>query len=189
MILDINNFGSFSSEVWGTVSEWAMVGVTSLTAFYLFKTLKSQQDVQRTQNELFKIESLRFKESIKPILKYSGYIDKGKLSDENKKILTIEVMNEANSTALNISKIVSENKQTHQIFIPKGFSDIRDHLVKGDSPIMFHFLIEADSRKSNFLVFNVTYQDISGTKYKQGVFCICDHYGLEIHPYLPEMEM
>ena len=40
-----------------------------------------------TQNELFKIESIRFRESIKPILKYSVSDHQGKSSDGKKKIL------------------------------------------------------------------------------------------------------
>jgi len=179
----------FPSDVWGTVSDWVMVSVTSLTALYLFKTLKSQQDVQRTQNELFKIESLRFKESIKPILKYSGSTDIMKPGEENKKILTIEVINETNSIALEISKIVSKNEQSRQIFIPISFSDTRNHLIKGDKPLWYHFLIDSNSSLSGFISFALEYQDIAGTRYKQGIFCICDGHGLEIHPYLPEIIM
>lgn len=47
-----------------------MVAVTTLTAYYLYKTLKSQKEVQTTQNKLFEIETVRFRKSIKPVLKY-----------------------------------------------------------------------------------------------------------------------
>ncbi|MEO7214903.1 hypothetical protein [Mucilaginibacter sp.] len=172
----------FSAEVWGTVSDWFIVAVTSLTAFYLYKTLKSQQEVQKTQNELFTIESIRFKESIKPILKYTGTTQLMHPGDKTKKILTVEVLNETSSNALNISKIISEKDQ---IFIPMGFSDTRTHLVKGDAPLLFHFLI--DRKGGGFVNFSLSYQDIAGTKYKQGVFCVCDDVGIELHPYLPHM--
>ncbi|GAA4100427.1 hypothetical protein [Mucilaginibacter panaciglaebae] len=170
------------AEVWGTVSDWFMVAVTSVTAFYLYKTLRSQQEVQKTQNELFTIENIRFKESIKPILKYTGTTQMMHPGDETKKILTVEVSNETSSNALNISKIVSEKDQ---IFIPMGFSDTRTHLVKGDAPLLFHFLI--DPKGGGFVSFSLSYQDIAGTKYKQGVFCICDEIGIELHPYLPKV--
>lgn len=172
----------FSAEVWGTVSDWFMVAITSVTAYYLYKTLKSQQEVQKTQNELFAIESIRFKESIKPILKYTGTTEMMRPGEETKKILTVEVLNETSSIALNISKIVSEKDQ---IFIPMGFSDARTHLVKGDAPLLFHFLI--DTKGGRFVTFSLSYQDIAGTKYKQGVFCICDNIGIELHPHLPEL--
>jgi hypothetical protein len=173
----------FPSDVWGTVSDWVMVGVTSLTAFYLYKTLKSQQEVQRTQNELYRIESIRFAESIKPKLNYSASTSMVKTNEEGKEILTIEVRNETESIALDISRVLSEGNKSKQVFIPKGYSDIRDHLIKGDNPMLFHFLIEP---KMTFITFSIEYKDVAGSKYRQGVFCVCDSYGIEIHPYLPE---
>lgn len=88
--MNVNDFGPFDPNIWGHVSEWLMVIVTSLTAFYLYKTLKSQLEVQQIQNELLKLESLKLKESVKPLLKYSGSTDKFKSTDENQKILTID---------------------------------------------------------------------------------------------------
>ncbi len=177
----------FLSDTLGTVSDWLMVVVTAITAFFLYKTLKSQKEVQHTQNELFKIESIRFRESIKPLLKYSASVDKLKPGDESKKILTVEVINETDSMALDISRFVSENEQTQQIVVPTGFSDIRNHLIKGDSPMLFHFLIDSNAYASKYINFALKYQDVAGTKYKQGVFCICDNYGIEINPFLPEV--
>ena len=173
----------FISEVWGTVSDWVMIGVTSLTAFYLYRTLKSQQEVQRTQNELYKIEKIRFNESIKPKLNYSASTEFMHPGDEGKKILTVEVTNETDSIALEISKILSDGKSSNQIFIPMGFTDLRNHLIKGDNPILFHFLINSSIE---FVTFSINYKDVAGTVYKQGVFCICDERGVEIHSYLPE---
>ncbi len=177
----------FATNLWGTISDWAIFSVTLATAIFLYKTLKSQQEVQQTQNELFRIESIRFKESIKPILRYCASNDKMKPGDENKKILTVEVINETESAALEISRILSEDTMERQIFIPMSFADRRDHLTKGDSPLLFHFLIDLKSPGSKYVTFAIKYKDIAGTKYKQRVFCICDEYGIEIHPYLPEI--
>lgn len=171
----------------GTLPDWFMVVVTGVTAFYLYKTLKSQREVQRTQNELFKIENIRFKESIKPILKYTVCSDKLMTEDNNKKILTIEVTNETNSIALKISRIVETNDQTTQLFVVTGLSDKRNHLVKGDIPILFHFAIDPENRASGWITFSLHYQDVAGTKYKQGIICICDEFGIEINPFLPEV--
>lgn len=60
------NVNKFNAEVWGTVSDWYMVIVTLITAIFLYKTLKSQKDVQKEQNRLFKIEELKYLYSIKP---------------------------------------------------------------------------------------------------------------------------
>ena len=46
----------FNSVLWGPVSEWVMIGVTSVTAFFLYRTLQSQKDVQGAQNKLLEIE-------------------------------------------------------------------------------------------------------------------------------------
>lgn len=73
----------FSPEIWGTVNAWMMYGVAIVTAVFLFKTLRSQQEVQKTQNELFRIERLRFNESIRPKLKYSAFTDKLVPGDSN----------------------------------------------------------------------------------------------------------
>lgn len=178
---------SFSAENWGTVSDWVMVCVTIITAIFLLITLISQKKVQQTQNELFRIESIRFRESIKPKFKYSASTGKMKPGDKDKQVLTVEVTNESNSMALNISKIVSQNERTPQIFVITGFTDRIDHLSKGDNPLIFHFLIDATPKFQNFVTFALNYQDIAGANYKQGVLCICDDLGIEINPFLPEI--
>ncbi|MES2265463.1 MAG: hypothetical protein V4520_01805 [Bacteroidota bacterium] len=144
--------------------------------------MKSQKEVQHTQNELFKIESIRFKESIKPLLRYTATTEMMLTDEEDKKILTVKMSNETDGAALKISKILSEK---NQIFIPLNFSDKRDHLSKEDEPLLFHFLI--DVKAVGFIKFTINYQDIAGTKYKQSIFCICDEIGIELHPYLPEI--
>jgi hypothetical protein len=50
--MNINDFGPFSANVWGTVSDWIMVSVTTLTALFLIKTFKSQKKVQLMQQSI-----------------------------------------------------------------------------------------------------------------------------------------
>ena len=40
--MDIFNF-PFLSEIWGTVSDWVMIMVTGITAYFLYKTLYAQK--------------------------------------------------------------------------------------------------------------------------------------------------
>lgn len=167
----------------GSISDWCMVIVTGITAFYLYKTLKSQQEVQKTQNKLLEIESVRFRESIKPVLKYSLSKLGFKLSEKDKEILSIDVINEANYHALEIS--VESASDVKRIAIAVDFSSKRRHLVRGDQPITLHFL--ADIGKINFIIFSLIYKDVAGIVYKQGVFCIHDNQGTEINPFLPEI--
>ncbi|HTB52342.1 MAG TPA: hypothetical protein VK718_06165 [Ferruginibacter sp.] len=176
----------FDTKIWGTVSDWVMVCVTTVTAFYLYRTLKSQKEVQQIQYELFKIESIRFKESIKPIFKYSASERQFSSDNGKKKMLTIEVTNETDSIALEISRIVESNEQTTQLFTVTGLSDRKDHLAKGDPPMLFHFAVDPEDRVSGWVIFAINYKDVAGTKYKQRVICICDNYGIELNPFLPE---
>ncbi|MDP9076163.1 MAG: hypothetical protein M3O71_01965 [Bacteroidota bacterium] len=41
----------FLSDVWGTVSDWVMIAVTTITAIFLYKTLKSQKEVHGDSDE------------------------------------------------------------------------------------------------------------------------------------------
>ena len=173
----------FSPDVWGTVSDWFAICLTAVGAIFVYLTFKSQKEVQKKQNDLFKIESIRFEESIKPVLKFMAHKDMFKPGDEEKHILTIEVTNVKDNAALEISRIVEGNEQAQQILIPTGFSSKRNHLSKGDDPLLFHFLMEGDLC---FVTFALTYQDIAGTRYKQAIFCTCDNQGIEMNPFLPE---
>jgi hypothetical protein len=178
----------FAPDFWGTVSDWVMIFVTFATALLLLLTLQSQRKVQLVQNELFRIESIRFRESIKPILKYSLSEHQAMSSDKNKKLITIEVVNETNSPALKISRFVSDNEHTTQLFTVVNYGNKIDHLGKGDKPLVFHFGIELNPIRFHYLHFTLKYQDIAETKYQQRVICIYDEdYGTEIHPSLPEI--
>jgi hypothetical protein len=177
---------SFDADIWGTVSDWVMIFVTFATAILLLLTLKSQKEVQQTQNELFRIESIRFRESIKPILKFSVHKYQPKTDNKDKRIFTLEVNNETNATALHITRHVETNENTKQLFGPEGLDGKRDHLTKGDKPILLHFSI--DSETSTYILFTIKYKDVAETKYKQRVLCLYDEdYETEIHPSLPEI--
>lgn len=175
------NIFLLNAEIWGNVSDWCMVLITAITAYYLYRTLQSQKDVQETQTKLFEIENVRFREGIKPLLHYavSEIGIKFDSIDKNKRVLSIEVTNETDSLAL---EIISEHSDK-QIFIPIDFDTTRRHARKGDKPLFFHFMLDS---KIDSVIFSLTYQDIAGTKYKQGVYCLSDSAGTEVHPFLPE---
>ena len=91
-----------------------MAIVTSITAYYLYQTLKSQKEVQETQSKLFEIEKTRFLESIKPILKFTQPIKEQQIITKytDKSINSIIVTNESNNNALNGSiTMLSETKK------------------------------------------------------------------------------
>jgi hypothetical protein len=66
MLLDINNFGPFEATVWGTVSEWSVVILTAVTAFFLIRTFKSQKAVQEIQQTQTKMANERYRIEFRP---------------------------------------------------------------------------------------------------------------------------
>ena len=176
----------FDPNIWGTVSDWIMILVTFVTAILLLLTLKSQKEVQQTQNELFRIESIRFRESIKPKLVFSVHQHQPKTDNKDKKIFALEITNETQTTAFNITRQVETNEITKQLVGLDAFDNRRDHLTKGDRPIVLYFGIDSETTK--YILFTIKYEDVAETKYKQRVLCIYDEdYATEIHPSLPEI--
>lgn len=58
----------YYAEIWGTVSDWIMIVVTALTAYYLYHTLESQ-------NYVLDLERTKYKEANQPIFscKFKDY--------------------------------------------------------------------------------------------------------------------
>ena len=71
--MTINNFGPFNVEVWGSVSDWSLVIVTIITAYFIWKTLheqviinkvsinKDRRDVRPEFKIIYDSEDLTFK--------------------------------------------------------------------------------------------------------------------------------
>jgi len=64
--MDINNFGPFNADTWGSVSDWLITGFTLGSIIFLWRTLTSQKKVQQLQQSLSKIDTLRYLKEIKP---------------------------------------------------------------------------------------------------------------------------
>jgi len=172
--------------IWGSIADWVMIVVTSVTAYFLFKTLKSQKEVQETQNELLKIEQLRIREHFKPILQYSKYEDGMQLKEDGKIFISIQIVNTSENPALNIKPIYPDKFATAVSYKPNPFE-----LIKDKEPMSLHFVVEHLSKKSvgyYHFGFAVEYDDIAGTRYKQGIFCR-NYYqlGEEIMVFMPEV--
>lgn len=60
ILFDYNNFGPFSSEVWGSVSDWVLTLATIITLYFIYRTFQSQLIVQKSQLDLTQIEIDRF---------------------------------------------------------------------------------------------------------------------------------
>ena len=49
LLTTINNFTPFQADVWGTVSDWVMIVVTTVTAFAIWFTFREQKEVTKLQ--------------------------------------------------------------------------------------------------------------------------------------------
>lgn len=178
----------FNVDIWGTVSDWFMVGITVITAYYLYKTLKSQKEVQETQTKLFKIESIRFRESIKPFFKYTKSNENYVKGEQKYNMIGIEIINENESLANFISVNFEKTKNVERVMIPRDYAavDVK-HLKKGDKAIILGFLFHDKTINVEHFKFEVTYQDISSIKYSQTVFCLLVDKEFNIYPQLPIM--
>lgn len=149
---NINNFGPFQPDVWGTVSDWAMVGVTFFTLRYLIKTLRSQLEVQTIQQDLAKIENYRYKISIQPYFElevvppYNEYLF-AKFTCKNAKANSVNIV----VTEENPDEII-ENVSYDQI-VPGLFAHVTTPSFNLEKNITLGYII--------------TFQDIEGHSYTQ----------------------
>jgi hypothetical protein len=68
-LVTVNDFGPLQAEVWGTVSDSAMILVTIVTAYYLYQTLQSQKIVQEAQSRITIIGNERYRNEHLPVFK------------------------------------------------------------------------------------------------------------------------
>ncbi|HVW97057.1 MAG TPA: hypothetical protein VHA56_13890 [Mucilaginibacter sp.] len=182
----------FPAEVWGTVSDWVMIVVTTITAYFLYKTLRSQKDVQKAQNKLLQIEQVRLREDYKPALKYSRFeggvttktIDSTLLV--GKSIVSIAVMSSSDNHVLNIDIIFVDNEKA---FLTRLGMATPINLFQKGKYVPLDFLV---SSVNGYLLaynfhFSITYEDVAGTKYTQRVFCFKTQDIEEIIASVPEV--
>jgi len=167
--MDINNFGPVNAEVWGTVSDWVMVGVTGLTAFFLWKTLKSQLKVQEAQLKITQIENQRFIMDQK--LQFDIDIIKKEIYQQGDEIISgvfdLEFLLQ-NSNCL-ICEIEIDSKNTNLTIAANQVLKF-DELIK-ESILPVHFISEMprgqyENEEGNILI-TVRFVDYIGNKYKQ----------------------
>jgi hypothetical protein len=79
--MDVNNFEPFYAEVWGTVSDWLMLIVTTFTLYFLYKNLEAQKKALQTQIEVSEVEAKnhaitdkQYLRSILPIITFEQII-------------------------------------------------------------------------------------------------------------------
>jgi hypothetical protein len=157
----------FHADVWGTASEWLMILVTAGTAYLLWRTLKSQKEVQEAQNKLLEIEQFRVREACKPDIRYK-YMQPEHLLKTGANLICIAVTNISANDALNVQ---AEFTNLDYIKLEPYESFPRNLAVNDEIPIYILFNIDIKRKNSYNFHFKLTYQDKIGTKYCQNVIC------------------
>lgn len=181
----------FPADVWGTVSDWVMVIVTFFTAIFLYRTLRSQKDVQHAQNRFLEIEQIRLREQFKPEIQYCSFNDEDEnrfshKMKKNSEILSVSVKNLSDNVAINYKFHLPENPQAEML----DWFASQPSLIKYNGHGEVHFLIRNPNYENRipFLFhFVFTYNDLIGTKYEQRVYCGMENGVISIRSHIPEI--
>lgn len=179
MFLSLNSFGPFQSDVWGTVSDWVMILVTIVTAYFLYKTLQSQKDVQGTQNKLLQIEQIRLKTDVKPFLRYSQFEDVYS-SELGNTCIAIAVMNTSPNIAISAEPLFTNMPKMSLTLVDSVPMD----LTNEGGYLRLYFVFK-DISKIDFS-FDISFNDVALIRYSQHVFCAIDNESVRIIASVPD---
>lgn len=169
--MDVNYFGNFQADVWGTVSDWIMILVTIITAGFLYFTLRSQQISLKLQQDLISIEKFNHRVKIMPKFSLKIKIEQYSLNGD---IMTLSFsfrLINNNNLAINaiftitdeekIIQNIDRNPYKHNKVQPNDVFLFSNTLVKkvGISQGEPVFWIQMDMK--------VEFSDIEGNKYIQ----------------------
>lgn len=88
---ELLDFTPLDPDVYGSFSDWAMVVVTAVTAYFIWKTLNSQMALQKDQSEIVKIETSRRIAEITPDFNFFRFGNEIILRDVFPNALTLEL--------------------------------------------------------------------------------------------------
>jgi hypothetical protein len=171
--MDVNNWGPFQANVWGTFADYCMVAVTGYTLYYLRKTLKSQQHVQEDQNRIANIEQSRYEKEtkpnfalIEPKVSHSGEGD----SFSTELILFTFVLLQNTAFDIEFTAYPDSIGPSFGSWHLPTLSMTRAKMVQSQSEFLFgHFEGESTSNGPSFYIeFIITFSDINNTnRYSQ----------------------
>jgi hypothetical protein len=198
MFVVIFNLVIFHSDVWGTVSDWVMIIVTLVTIYFVYRTLRSQLELQKVQMKLYKMEQIRLAEDLRPMFEYS--LSNSETNKEKTLIhVFIRIANIGKKTARNMLITETEASRASAFFGLEG----DDKYPEGMRPGAHHRALEPGFRKIiNFILgyegkkfpdkvveFVVYYEDSMKNKYWDWVRCIPLNNEIIIKTYKGEPEM
>jgi len=125
-----------------------MILVTSITAYFLYKTLKSQREVQQAQNKLLEIEQTRLRQQFKPDIQYHSFSDsigeKHRLKlKKTSDLVLVAVKNHSENAAIDFGFPKFDNPHVE---VAEMFHS-QPSLVKGDEYAAIYFIVKNIRRK------------------------------------------
>jgi hypothetical protein len=175
--MEINNFGPFNSDVWGTVSDWIMVLVTAITLYFLWRTLVSQQkallsqlEVQKLQQQTTLIEQERFRLEVQP--NFTMFISKKEIRIKDDQIEIILILD---------TQLLQAECRKLQVTNSSLFGELfLDHVLPNDNelvPIEAHRLLmvclKCEKEMFDLTGMNLSsefhFEDTIGNKYRQTI--------------------
>lgn len=170
--MNINHFGPLSPEVWGSVSDWLNITVTAITLYFIYRTFRSQVEVQQMQLKVTNIENERFRKECLPVFQAEILEDQPAQPANPKELLISigfglkkgECRNLTLAVESNMAKSLTWNHLAGNFqYLMAGGANLIDVLVtknNEDEPYMFPVTLD-------FL-----YEDMVGNLYKQKIHCI-----------------
>ena len=183
MILIIcKTFCFYNSEFYGSISDWILVLISAITAIFLYKTLNSQINVQRVQNELLQLENQKFAKSIEPNLNFEIKKNKEKIEGNYFDIVSIQITNNNENIVNKIKILHNESDNIKRIMIPKDYLPVPlNYLTPNSEPYLLHFLIIEKPQKTTFINFDIEFENDNNLKYRQTLVCIYENiYNIRI---------
>lgn len=170
--MNINHFGPLSPEVWGSVSDWVNITVTAVTLYFIYRTFKSQMEVQQMQLKVINIENERFRKESVPVFEAEVLEDQPAQPTNPKELLVSIGLGLKNGECKNLTLTVDSNiaeslEWSHLAgnfqYVMAGGANLIDVLVTKndeDEPYIFP------------LTLNFLYEDMVGNWYKQSIHFI-----------------
>ena len=153
----------FQADVWGTASEWIMIVVTGITAWFLYKTLQSQ-------NRLYDIEHLRLREDYKPKLKYQVFENGNLPIDIRLQAKSVAIINNGQTSVKNV---YADNPVSEYIWASTPSVDSLKNILTTGEKISLNIIFKSfdENVLKDKFQFIVHYEDMVGFKYQQAVVC------------------
>jgi hypothetical protein len=172
--MDLNNFGPLDPAIWGTVSDWFMFAVTFFTALYLVKTFKSQKKIQDLQEQLHRIESIRFTNEMQPRFSaQSSYsdIETFDSGEDIKHIIHLYLTNTSKGTAKNIRISYFDQEENTQEVYSYTFGYPNELLIP-QLPVVPIIISYDEDANPNYIVDTdlvVRFFDMENNEYEQEI--------------------